>query len=352
LDWVDVAKGICILLVVMFHSTLGVEKAIGHATALNAVIEWARPFRMPDFFLISGLFLAARIDRPWRNYFDSKVLHFVYFYVLWVHILLAVKAPSMIGELGVAGFLELYARSAIEPFSSLWFIYLLAVYFVVTKLLHGVPKPVMLAGAAMLHVLWPETGNFLADEFASRFVFFYSGYALSAWVFRYAESIATTPALLVASALFLWAGANAVAVTSGWTAVRGPDLAFSFVGIAAVVAISVLMVRSGWGEAIRYCGQNSISVYLAFTLFMGPVRQALLKFAGGLPGESVALASMMAGVLGALALSWAVKGTRLGFLFVRPEAMKLPALSGRWHSVRATFHGAVAIPPSGVESRR
>jgi uncharacterized membrane protein YcfT len=28
-DWVDYAKGICIILVVMMHSTLGVEKAAG-----------------------------------------------------------------------------------------------------------------------------------------------------------------------------------------------------------------------------------------------------------------------------------------------------------------------------------
>ena len=41
---------------------------------------------MPDFFLISGLFLAARIDRPWPAYLDTKVVHFAYFYVLWVNI--------------------------------------------------------------------------------------------------------------------------------------------------------------------------------------------------------------------------------------------------------------------------
>jgi uncharacterized membrane protein YcfT len=29
IDWVDYAKGICIVLVVMMHSTLGVEKAPG-----------------------------------------------------------------------------------------------------------------------------------------------------------------------------------------------------------------------------------------------------------------------------------------------------------------------------------
>ena len=29
-DWVDYAKGFCIVMVVMMHSTLGVEQAAGH----------------------------------------------------------------------------------------------------------------------------------------------------------------------------------------------------------------------------------------------------------------------------------------------------------------------------------
>jgi uncharacterized membrane protein YcfT len=47
------------------------------------VVAFAKPFRMPDFFLISGLFLARVIDRDWRTYLDRKVVHFVYFYLLW-----------------------------------------------------------------------------------------------------------------------------------------------------------------------------------------------------------------------------------------------------------------------------
>ena len=31
-----------------------------------------QPFRMPDFFLISGLFLARVIDRDWRDYLDRR----------------------------------------------------------------------------------------------------------------------------------------------------------------------------------------------------------------------------------------------------------------------------------------
>jgi uncharacterized membrane protein YcfT len=78
-DWVDYAKGFCIVFVVMMHSTLGVEAASGRTGWLHGLVEFARPFRMPDFFMISGLFLAQVIDRDWRTYFDRKVAHFAYF---------------------------------------------------------------------------------------------------------------------------------------------------------------------------------------------------------------------------------------------------------------------------------
>ena len=51
--WVDYAKGICIVLVVMMHSTLGVEQATGESSWMGALLAFAKPFRVPDFFLIS-----------------------------------------------------------------------------------------------------------------------------------------------------------------------------------------------------------------------------------------------------------------------------------------------------------
>jgi uncharacterized membrane protein YcfT len=62
--WVDYAKGFCTVMVVMMHSTLGVEAAAGETSWMGAWVAFAKPFRMPDFFLIPGLFLARVIDRP------------------------------------------------------------------------------------------------------------------------------------------------------------------------------------------------------------------------------------------------------------------------------------------------
>jgi uncharacterized membrane protein YcfT len=299
-DWVDVAKGICIILVVMMHSTLGVEKAIGAETALHHFIEWARPFRMPDFFLISGLFLASRIDRPWRAYLDTKVVHFAYFYVLWVHIQFAMKAPAMVQEAGLNGVAVQYLLSYIQPFGTLWFIYLLAVFFVATKLLRDVPKPIVLVAAALLHVLAPHTGWLVIDEFADRFVFFYTGYAAAPLVLALAARIWTYPSLLLVPALISWAWLNSLAVQSGLAVTARSDLPFAYAGVLAVIAFSVLLARGGWGRALAYCGRNSIVIYLAFAVFMGPTRVLLVKLLGANHADATALAVTAAGPTGRL----------------------------------------------------
>src|SRR6201991_890775 len=112
-DWVDYAKGICIVMVVMMHSVLGVEQAAGQTGFMHLVVMFARPFRMPDFFLISGLFLPIVINRDWRTYLDRKVMHFAYFYVLWVTIQFGFKAPAFAAEVGWRGVGLLYLEAFI-----------------------------------------------------------------------------------------------------------------------------------------------------------------------------------------------------------------------------------------------
>ena len=58
-DWVDYAKGFCIVMVVMMHSTLGVEAAAGQQSWMHLAVAFAKPFRMPDFFLISACVISS-----------------------------------------------------------------------------------------------------------------------------------------------------------------------------------------------------------------------------------------------------------------------------------------------------
>src|SRR3954453_7007234 len=212
-DWVDYAKGICIIMVVMMHSVLGVEKAAGETGFMHVLVAFAKPFRMPDFFLISGLFLSLVIDRDWRNYLDRKVIHFAYFYVLWVTIQFGFKAPGIAAETSWPQAGLMYLESFIEPFGTLWFIYLLPIFFVVTKLSRQLPSstgPYMVLGAAaVLEMAHVATGWTVIDEFCARFVYFYAGYLFAGQVFALSDRARARPGAALA-ALGIWGLANSV----------------------------------------------------------------------------------------------------------------------------------------------
>jgi uncharacterized membrane protein YcfT len=321
-DWVDYAKGLCIIMVVTMHSTLGVEAAVGQTGWMHAFVEFARPFRMPDFFMISGLFLANVINRDWRTYLDRKVVHFAYFYVLWVTIQFAVKAPNLAAEHGWGQVPALYLLSFIEPFGTLWFIYLLPIFFVVTKATRGVPPLVIWLIAAGLEIAPIDTGWTVIDEFAARFVYFYSGYIFAARVFGFAGWVQAHP-WRAALALDCWISVNGALVFTGLATLPGVSLALGFAGACAVIAIAALMAKAKSFDALRYCGENSIVIYLSFFLPMAISRGLLIK--SGLVPDVGAMAVLvtLSGVLGSLLIWWAARNTVAGFLFNRPEAFYL-----------------------------
>jgi len=317
-DWVDYAKGICIVMVVMMHSTLGVELAAGKQGFMHLVVEFARPFRMPDFFLISGLFLSRVIDRDWRTYLDRKVVHFAYFYLLWVTIQFAMKAPGMAAEQGWAHVGVMYLQSFIEPFGTLWFIYLLPIFFVVTKAILRVPAPVIWLIAAALEMAHIVTGWTVIDEFASRFVYFYSGYLFANYVFALSDRARARPALALAG-LAAWALVNGILVFTDLSIRPGISLMLGFAGACAIIVTGTLLARANWLDALRYCGEHSIVIYLAFFLPMALTRILLLK-TNIIPDIGlVSLIDTVAGVVGALAMWWGAKRLGLNFLFERPD---------------------------------
>ncbi|HLH88778.1 MAG TPA: acyltransferase family protein [Xanthobacteraceae bacterium] len=316
-DWVDYAKGFCIIMVVMMHSTLGVEAQAGREGFMHYLVAFATPFRMPDFFLISGLFLSRVIGRDWRTYLDRKVVHFVYFYLLWTAIQFAVKAPHFAAEMGWLGVLEEYALSFIDPFGILWFIYLLAVFAFIVKAIRKVPPAVIWLIGAALEIAHVSTGWTLIDEFAARFVYFYTGYIFARQVFTLAAFVQARAAL-AGLGLAAWALLDGFAVFAGYAQLPFVSLSLGLIGACAVVSVAALLAKVSLFEPLRFCGRNSIVIYLAFFLPMAATRTLLLKTGFIHDIGLVSLLVTVAGVLGSLAIWWTTRGTRFDFLFVRP----------------------------------
>ena len=319
IDWVDYAKGICIVMVVMMHSVLGTELAAGQTGFMHHVVEFAKPFRMPDFFLISGLFLSRVIDRDWRTYLDRKVVHFVYFYVLWVTIQFGFKAPGFAAEMGWSRTGLLYLESFVEPFGTLWFIYLLPVFFVVTKLTRSLPPLAILGGAIALETMRISTGWTAIDEFASRFVYFYVGYLFATQVFALSDRARGKPVLALAG-IAMWALVNGGLVFAGFSEWPLVSLALGFAGAVAIIVAGTLLARANWLGVLRFCGEHSIVIYLAFFLPMATARTLLVK-TNVIPDVGVmALLVTIAGITGALTMWWVAKRVGANFLFERPAA--------------------------------
>lgn len=318
-DWVDYAKGICIVMVVMMHSVLGVEAAAGQTGFMHLVVMFAKPFRMPDFFLISGLFVSVVIDRDWRVYLDRKVVHFAYFYVLWVTIQFGFKAPSFAAESSWAHVALLYLESFIEPFGTLWFIYLLPIFFVVIKATRRMPPPLIWGLAALLEMTHVATGWTAIDEFAARFVYIYSGYLFADYVFALSDRARARPDLALAG-LALWALVNGGLVALGVSEWPLISIALGLAGACAIVTLGTLLARVHWLTFLRFCGEHSIVIYLAFFLPMATTRTLLLRTGWIADIGMISLIVTIAGVVGALAIWRIALAAGATFLFERPAA--------------------------------
>ena len=326
--WLDHAKGLCIILVVMLYATESTGNAADQESWLHAVAAFAQPFRMPDFFLLSGLLLARVIQRDWRTYVDRKVVHFAYFYFLWLAILIAFEAPWAAAKHGWPAVAAGYLKAHWHPYSMLWFIYLLPVFFVVTKLAHRTPAALVWAIAAALQVAQLETGIKVLDKFAPYYVFFYSGFILAPYVFRFADGVSAHRDKALVG-LAIWAAIDAYFVIAGYAALPLLSLALAFAGAAAVIATAALVCRMRAFQALGYCGRHSIVIYLAFYIPLVVTHKVLAKT--GLVSD-VGWQSLLAttgGVLGALALYRLVRGTRFRFLFERPAWLSLSQPAAR-----------------------
>jgi uncharacterized membrane protein YcfT len=319
IDWVDYAKGICIIMVVMMNSVLGVEAAAGQTGFMHLIVAFAKPFRMPDFFLISGLFLSIVIDRDWRTYLDRKVVHFAYFYVLWLTIQFGFKAPSFAAESSWAHAGLMYLYSFIDPFGTLWFIYMLPVFFVVAKITRRLPPLSIWTVAALLETAHIATGWTAIDEFCARFVYFYSGYLFADYVFGLSNSARARPHLALAG-LLLWALVNGSLVASGFSERPLVSLMLGLSGACAIVVLGTLLARRHWLDFLRFCGEHSIVIYLAFFLPMAATRTLLLRASPIHDIGTISLLVTIAGVVGALLVWRAALVVGATFLFVRPAA--------------------------------
>jgi len=368
LSWVDTSKGISIILVVMMYSVFNVGQDADGVGLFHWVIAFATPFRMPEFFLISGLFLSQVIKRPWSHYADRRVVHYFYFYALWAVIHLVIKVG--IAGHDPVGAAQDIAWATIEPYGVLWFIYLLAVFSATTKLAYGfkVPHSVVLAIGAALEIAATNhvadggivisgftLNSYLVEQFANYFVFFYAGYLLAPKIFKLVDW-AMDHAWQALILLFAWSAVEASLVFSpgfhlapdhvdlGLAGLPVVRLVLAVAGAVALCVAGGLLSKLSLMNWLRWLGEHSLIVYLVFVLPMSFTRAALVKFhlVGNVTLASLAV--MVVAIGFAVALYGLVRWTGRGkFLFERPAWAHIPGTPGSRQYTRAKAETAAAM---------
>lgn len=327
IEWVDYAKGLTILLVVILHATHGVEKVLDAEGWMHHIIAFAQPFRMPVFFAVAGLFAAKAISKPWREFLDGKLVHFAYFYILWVTIQFVFKAPFFVSEFGIEATIAKYLTAFVQPFGLLWFIYLLPIYFIFLRLSRNVPMAAQFTVAILARLVLSESSIGVVEFFSKYYVFFLVGHFGHALWFKLAETAKKQKALATIG-LLLWAGANAWIVNLGYNIYAPVAIMMGIVGFMAVIEFMALLpdlpVAGKLADVFRYFGQRSLPIYLGFFLPMGVTRLVAMKLCETCDAGTIAFVVSLVSIVGALIMYELVMWLKIGrFLYVRPDWARL-----------------------------
>ena len=150
-------------------------------------------------------------------------------------------------------------------------------------------------------------------------MYFYAGYLFASTVFTLSDRARRVPSLALAG-LAAWALMNGALVWGGFSEWPLVSLALGFAGAGAIIVAGTLLARAQRLTALRFMGEHSIVIYLAFFLPMAATRTLLLKTGVISDIGAISLIVTVAGVVGAVAIWRLAQLARADFLFQRPAA--------------------------------
>lgn len=148
-ECLDASKGICIILVVMYHTFMYfISKNPQFLEAesfrgVQIVVAGLGTMRMPLFFLVSGyLAHTAVFNRSWREVFEPRIAMFLWLYILWVcldwlfrDILITHFNPVFVhGGEDFPHTLDGFLHDVVMGNTAIWYLYALVLFFSVCKL--------------------------------------------------------------------------------------------------------------------------------------------------------------------------------------------------------------------------
>jgi len=263
--WLDVAKGISIISVVLFHAgALSTEGTT--ARRLWDIVDLGLfTFIMPLFFLVSGLVLGSALSWPFNVFLKRKVWPIAYLFVVWggIYALLNWISGDAIGSTALA---------TVSLQSVLWYLGALALYMVIAWLTRSMHTGLVLGASAMLAVpfaiYFPFEGWGLAHG-PHFLVFFLVGCRLPRQVSSRIKAASLREVSFIAVLAIVFAVAAYLVPDSRALIYAAAPL----VSVPAILIVSQFLLR--WRRIANFIaklGVASLAIFVVHTLVLDIVR--------------------------------------------------------------------------------
>jgi fucose 4-O-acetylase-like acetyltransferase len=306
--WIDAAKGIGIILVVIGHAGRGImSAAIPDEQRIIPMLDVAiYAFHMPLFFILSGVTIGMRPVSTIQPDLTRKIWRIFYPLVLWTYLFLAMQA--------VAG---AYANSNVSwedlltlplpPVAHFWFLWALllnvASFAIARLLFRSLASDVWFWVFAICISAAANSVPFLSSALVPWFgaaLRFSVAFAIGGLIgaSKIGEAVPSRQTAIVAALLFAFGLWGAIQLkTAAWDIIIG-----SMLSLLLLLPLAWVAAKFGqWSaaRAVAFLGTISLAIYVMHTPFSAAVRIALGAF--GINNLSIHLVlGVLVGVLGPL----------------------------------------------------
>lgn len=279
----DYLKGLAIVLVAYRHVLIGIQRSgLVMPQWLVTANEIFYSFRMPLFFILSGLFISGSLSkRTVPQLINIKFANILYPYLIWSFIQVTLQIFMGGSTNSTRGFRDylyiLYQPRGLDQFWYLPALFFATVFYILIKKQLNPPHWAQLLLGLLLYFLSPYVDKVsIMSDWMSFYVFFALGDTLSGLFFKPASQrflkspwamLGTIPFFVVAQIYFIHHEDT------------GPllFLLISLIGCLFMFMVAFWLERWGSLRFLRVLGYHSLFIYVMHVIVAAFVRVTLMK---------------------------------------------------------------------------